>query len=110
MAEAEPAIRIDFHNWLMKKLGRDLPEPNYCQIELWQRIPHPENNVQNGPELDFVIQTDKSVTFGEAKWASGESQGQGVNKDRSQLDLRNHFLTTYGKKSMERIRRLYCYI
>ena len=88
---AAPAVvRTDFLNWLLRHLGLQANEKG-CGIEIWRRIPHPDNRGMGGPEIDFLIQGSNTVLVGEAKWRSGEGTGQGVNRDKSQLQLRSEF-------------------
>lgn len=83
-------------NWLLDRLG--LPWKNErCKLELWRRIPHPDKPVSGGPELDFSLIGDQVVIFGEVKWLSGEGLGQGVLRDKGQLQLRREFLERYAK-------------
>jgi hypothetical protein len=67
-------------------------------IWLWRRIPHPDNQVSGGPEIDFGIQMNDSVIFGEAKWLSKEGKDQGIDKNKTQLTLRREFFEKYGKQ------------
>lgn len=67
-------------------------------ISLWRRIPHPDTLVSGGPELDFTIQSEKVLLFGEAKWLSGISINQGKKKDKDQIELRDEFLKKYSRR------------
>lgn len=79
----------------------DLPAealPICADICLWRRIPHPDNLVPGGPEIDFSIITENAVILGEAKWKSGVGKAQGKLKEKDQIQLRGEFLKKYGKK------------
>lgn len=80
-----------------KLLGLQFVTSENTEFILWRRIPHPEKPdcEDRGPELDFGILTDTSVVFGEAKWRAPVATNQGVNKDKSQLELRREFLKKY---------------
>ncbi|MBM9512014.1 hypothetical protein [Desulfogranum marinum] len=67
-------------------------------IWLWRRYPHPDSLVSGGPEIDFAIQTDKTLLLGEAKWLSKEGRSQGKDKNKTQFDIRKDFITKYGQK------------
>ena len=68
------------------------------EIFLWRRIPHPDNLVSGGPEIDFGILTQDTLLLGEAKWKSSVSSAQGKNKDKDQIQLRIEFLQKYAPK------------
>ncbi len=42
-----------------------------AEIFLWRRVPHPDNLVPGGPEIDVGISTVNALILGEAKWQSG---------------------------------------
>jgi len=90
LSTAPVNVRTAFLNWLLGRIGLTTNEKD-CTIELWRRIPHPDTRGQGGPEIDFLIQGDATVVFGEAKWRSGEGSGQGLSKTKSQLQLRREF-------------------
>ena len=92
----ESSIRVSSLNWLLVRLDIDCP-CDACEISLWRRALHPETKGMGGPELDFIIQGDKIVILGEVKWNSIEGRGQGIQKDRTQIELRKEFLSVYGK-------------
>jgi hypothetical protein len=82
-----------------------LPEPRSATIWLWRRIPHPEKPASTGgPEIDFGIQSDACVVFGEAKWNSQLGAGQGVDGNRTQLDLRVAYCGSLGPRALPTIR------
>lgn len=89
---------VRFGNWLLGQLEPD-PEPYHtCEIDLWRRIPHPDSLVPGGPEIDFLVVGDRCVIFGEAKWRSAERKGQGLQGNKTQLQLRSEFLSQYGRQ------------
>ena len=90
LAAATPVVRTAFLNWLLQRIGLPANE-HICAIELWRRIPHPDTQGMGGPEIDFLIQGDKTIVFGEAKWRSKEGTGQGITRSKSQLQLRQEF-------------------
>ena len=69
-----------------------------CTIDLWRRVPHPDKSLPGGPELDFVIDGNRCVVFGEVKWLAAEGRGQGVMQDKGQMQLRREFLGKYGRR------------
>lgn len=97
LAVQSPAARADFLNWLLGRVGLDQwTGSKRASIDLWRRVPHPDKSLPGGPELDLVIDGDQCVIFGEVKWLSGEGQGQGVLKDKGQMQLRRDFFAKYG--------------
>jgi len=89
---------------LFKQLGLPAPEVDVL-VWLWRRIPHPEKpESSGGPEIDFGLMSADSLILGEAKWNSPVGTGQGVNKDRSQLDLRMAFCEQLAPRSLPSIR------
>jgi hypothetical protein len=71
---------------------------------LWRRLPHPDNLVPGGPEIDFGIQTMDVLVLGEAKWRSAVGAAQGIKKDKNQIVLRREFCEKYGEKIYPRCR------
>ncbi len=69
-----------------------------AHIFLWRRVPHPDNLVPGGPEIDFGISTSNTLVLGEAKWLSGIGTAQGKEKDKDQIQLRGEYLNKYGHK------------
>jgi hypothetical protein len=97
LAVEPPDARALFLNWLLQRLGLDeLSFNDVCSIDLWRRVPHPDKSLPGGPELDFVLDGDRCVVFGEVKWRSGEGLKQGVQGDKGQMQLRRDFLAKYG--------------
>jgi len=87
-------LRIDFLNALCGRLN--VKSGNHrCDIELWRRLPHPDKPSLSGSEIDFSILGDEIYIIGEAKWRSREGKGQGVMKNKSQIQLRKEFLEKY---------------
>jgi len=85
--------------WLTELLKLiDLPgvQTGDAKIFLWRRIPHPDNLVPGGPEIDVGIATANTLILGEAKWQSGIGTAQGKEKDKDQIQLRGEFLKKYG--------------
>jgi hypothetical protein len=81
------------------------PKPRSNTLWLWRRIPHPEKPASTGgPEIDFGIQSEACVVFGEAKWKSRLGAGQGVVGNRTQLDLRIAYCRSLGRRALPDIR------
>ena len=96
---AEPqAVRTKVLNWISYSL--ELPSSNNdCDINLFQRIPHPDKLIAiNGPEIDVVLRGDKTVMLIEAKWLSKEGKGQGPDGLSTQIGLRQKFISLLGKR------------
>jgi len=89
--------QIQFINSLLEKIDEKIQITD-CSVQLWTRVAHPDTLVSGGPELDFLIVGDKLALFGESKWTSKVSKGQGKKKDKDQLQLRTEFLQKYGKQ------------
>jgi hypothetical protein len=90
-------VRGRFLEWLLHRLGiSEWTGNTTSSVDLWRRVPHPDKSLPGGPELDFVLDGDRCVVFGEVKWLSGEGRGQGVEKDKGQMQLRRDFFTKYG--------------
>lgn len=99
LAYGRALARVAFLDWLLTQLDLDyLMGSTTCTIDLWRRVPHPDKSLPGGPELDFVLDGDRCVVFGEVKWLSGEGRGQGVMRDKGQMQLRRDFLTKYGRR------------
>jgi len=89
---------------LFKNLGLPAPQSDVF-VWLWRRIPHPEKpESSGGPEIDFGLMSSDSLILGESKWNSPLGTGQGINKDRSQLDLRLAFCEQLALRSLPSIR------
>jgi hypothetical protein len=81
---------------LFRLLDLPVAEAEHAEIFLWRRIPHPDNLVPGGPEIDVGISTTNALILGEAKWQSGVGTSQGKKKDKDQIQLRGEFLKKYG--------------
>lgn len=81
-------------NWLLGRLGLPLDrQPLVLDRRLAARA-HPDKSLPGGPELDFIVDGDRCVVFGKAKWLSGEGRGHGIAGDKGQIQLRREFLAT----------------
>ena len=94
---APEETRIAFCTKLFSLIDPSLRPPSSATISLWQRVPHPEKFVSNGPEIDVFLQTPEVVVVGEAKWLSRVGSGQGVKKDKNQITLRKEFFEKLGR-------------
>lgn len=99
-----------FCNRLIRHLDRSAPENDHCRVSLWRRIPHPETLGAGGPEIDFLIEGDKCVVLGEAKWASREGRGQGIGGNKTQLGLRAELVNGLGQRIYPGRRLLLAYV
>lgn len=90
-------IRVSVLNWLCRRC-KIIANNTYCAIDLFQRIPHPDSLILNGPELDVLLQGDMCIIYVEAKWLSSEGERQGKSHQETQLQLRQKFLHQYGEK------------
>lgn len=97
VAYATPSIRSAFVKELLALIDVEGTSSN-AHLWLWRRLPHPDTRVPGGPEIDFGIQTDDLFLLGEAKWRSPIGCGQGVNRDKTQMTLRQEFCRKYGAK------------
>ncbi len=83
----------------------DFPPPRTVTIWLWRRIPHPESTASiGGPEIDFGIQSESCIVFGEAKWNGIVGAKQGIAKNRTQLDLRLAHCGHLGPRAVPTVR------
>jgi hypothetical protein len=90
---------------LFSRIGLAPPARNVA-CWLWRRLPHPEKpESNNGPELDFAFLTDSAFILGEAKWNSPIGVGQGIKKDRTQLDLRLEYCQHLGRRALPGIKQ-----
>jgi hypothetical protein len=97
LAVEPPAARAAFLDWLLARVDLTMWAGSAtASIDLWRRVPHPDKSLPGGPELDFVIDGDRCVVFGEVKWRSGEGRGQGRAGNKGQMQLRRDFFTKYG--------------
>ena len=97
LAVQPPDARAQFLEWLLDRLDLSAwTGSTASSIDLWRRVPHPDKSLPGGPELDFVLDGERCVVFGEVKWRSGEGRQQGIQKDKGQMQLRRDFFTKYG--------------
>ena len=90
---------------LFERIG--LPSPTTpVTTWLWRRLPHPEKPTSTGgPEIDFGLLSTDVMVIGESKWNSPLGAAQGVNKDRTQLDLRVAWCTELGPRALPEVQR-----
>jgi hypothetical protein len=100
-----PRVRqLHFATGLFSGLG--LQSPSVIALWLWRRIPHPEKpESTGGPELDFGMISDSVTILGEAKWNSQLAVGQGVARNRTQLDLRVSYCVGLGRRALPSIKQ-----
>ena len=92
---AARAPQLELELWLsdlMSLLALPDVDTSGAEVFLWRRIPHPDNLVPGGPEIDVGISTSNALILGEAKWQSGVGTAQGKKKDKDQIQLRGEFL------------------
>ena len=94
---SDPQTRRTFTKSLLDLLALPSSPFENLTIWLWRRIPHPDTLVLGGPEVDFGIETDDLVIFGEAKWLSAVGGAQGKAGDKDQITLRSEFFEKYGR-------------
>lgn len=75
-----------------------------ARLWLWRRLPHPDNLVPGGPEIDVGIQTGNLLLLGEAKWRSSFGVAQGVSRNKTQMELRQEFCQKYGARLLPSVR------
>ena len=93
---ASASTRAAFVEELLSLLG--IAEAvSSASLWLWRRLPHPDNLVPGGPEVDVGIHTSSTLILGEAKWRSGVGRAQGITRDKDQIHLRADFCTKYGR-------------
>lgn len=95
--------RINFLQSLLSLIEIDKKVEGNVTIWLWRRILHPETKVSGGPEIDFGIQTNDIIILGEAKWLSSVDSNQGINGNKSQIMLREEFISNYCSKIFPQI-------
>lgn len=98
---AARASQSELESWLadlMSLLALPDVDTSGADVFLWRRIPHPDNLVPGGPEIDVGISTKNALILGEAKWQSGVGAAQGKLKDKDQIQLRGEFLRDYAPK------------
>lgn len=104
-ARSSPAGRAKYLAELLELLGLEKTVGERSELFLWRRIPHPDNFVPGGPEIDFGIITDSIVILGEAKWMSKVGEGQGKEKGKDQIQLRREWLAKLGPRIFGRDRK-----
>lgn len=98
VAYAGPSVRLTYVRDLLDLIGVEPGPFGSADVWLWRRVPHPDTLVSGGPEIDFGVQTDSLVLFGEAKWLSGVGRGQGKARNKDQMTLRREFFQKYGAR------------
>ena len=98
IAYATESIRLEYCASLFQLIEPSLPPPSAATVCLWRRVPHPDTSGPGGPEIDVLIQTPEVVVVGEAKWMSAVGSGQGVDKNKDQITLRNEYLEGLGRR------------
>jgi hypothetical protein len=100
-----PPERLVFVNRLLDAIGEPpVADPPTCW--LWRRLPHPEKpESSGGPEIDFAFLTSSTLVLGEAKWNSPLGGGQGIDGNRTQLDLRIQYCEKYAPRALPSVHR-----
>lgn len=103
LAYASPDQRLATLNRLLESSNtQTVNDPPICW--LWRRLPNPEKPESNGgPEIDFAFLCETTLVLGEAKWNSSLGQGQGIERNRSQLYLRARYCDTLALKALPRV-------
>jgi hypothetical protein len=96
ISKLDDAIRLKFFNEFLSKMK--LQNDDYCEIKLWQRLPHPDTYVSGGPEIDVIIIGKKYFIIVECKWNSTFGKNQGKNKNQDQMQIRENWINNIGKK------------
>jgi hypothetical protein len=92
-----PEVRAHFMMSLLSKIGV-ADHSGLASAWLWRRVVHPDKPItMGGPEIDFGLQSGSAVILGEAKWRSKVGKGQGVNRDKDQIQLRREVLEKFGR-------------
>jgi hypothetical protein len=102
IAYADLTIRVKFATELLALLGITRSVSS-ARIWLWRRVPHPDTRVSGGPEIDFGIQTADTLILGESKWRSVVGAGQGVKRDKDQIQLRVEYCIKHGAEVFPQI-------
>jgi len=95
ISKLNDTIRLDFFNEFLSKIS--LENDEYCDIKLWQRLPHPDTFVSGGPEIDVLLIGKKNFIIIECKWNSKFGENQGVEKNQNQMQIREKWVDTIGK-------------
>jgi hypothetical protein len=104
IAYTDPDVRAQFCAQLLNSLGIERSVSN-ASIWLWRRIPHPDTRVSGGPEIDFGIQTAETLILGESKWRSSFGAGQGVKRNKDQIQLRAEYCIKNGAEVFPSVRQ-----
>jgi len=97
VAKSDEAVRTRWTGEFFGEVGLGSSEPAHSEITLWRRIPHPQTNSPDGPEIDFSISTEDTLLLGECKWTGKVAGGQGVHRDLDQIEMRLMHLELYGR-------------
>lgn len=100
---AAPSVRSAFVKELLVLIDIQAVSED-ARLWLWRRLPHPDNLVPGGPEIDFGVQTGDMLLLGEAKWRSSFGVAQGVNRNKTQMELRQEFCQKYGSRLLPGVR------
>lgn len=101
---ATPSVRSAFVKELLALTDVQVGSKG-ARLWLWRRLPHPDNLVPGGPEIDFGIQTYDMLLLGEAKWRSSVGVAQGVSRNKTQMELRGEFCQKYGPRFLPDVRQ-----
>ncbi|AWK51612.1 hypothetical protein DIC82_11505 [Clostridium beijerinckii] len=96
ISKLDDRIRLDFFNEFLSKISL-LQNDDYCEIKLWQRLPHPDTNVSGGPEIDVILIGKRNFIIIECKWNSKIAKKQGVSKNKDQMQIRQEWINKIGK-------------
>lgn len=95
---APEITRVKFCTRLFHMIDLPLLPPKSATISLWPRKLHPHTMRSGGPEIDFLVETPEVVIVGEAKWRSPVGTSQGIDKDKNQIEIRQDFLKSFGRR------------
>lgn len=97
VAKSDEAVRTRWTGEFFREIGLGSSEPEHSEISLWRRVPHPQTHSSDGPEIDFSVSTEDTLLLGECKWTGEVAKGQGVEKDKDQIEMRLMYLEQYGR-------------
>lgn len=97
VAKSDEAVRTRWTAELFGEVGLGSGRPDHSDITLWRRVPHPQTNSPDGPEIDFSISTEDTLLLGASKWTSKVARGQGIHRDLDQIEMRLMYLERYGR-------------
>jgi len=98
MTYAPFELQNRFYNEFVSNIG--LNNDTLESIELWKRLPHPDNNSIYGPEVDVMLVGKINYILIECKWTSKLGDRQGINKDKNQIQIRQDFIKKLGNQVM----------